>query len=534
MVVARRNGGDMDLPKATRRKVLGLLKNGVNSVTYDELLAAVPEVEESPVFEAVVSFLEKRGVELLEEPLVGEAPGDLSDSTPQGAEDDLDPEIKAEVTRRRLEDPVRMYFSQVASIPLLSREEEVALARELEESRELVCSLVLGSVFGQRRAAALFELIGERKIAPEKVFEVSLGEKGSRKRFMTRLERDLRTVQENLRFLEARGGKTGGGAPSEEERRITANHNVFAGYRFKSRYPRKWAREFLDAVRELQGGEARGDESAECDPRLRDLTFESREELSRRAAALTEAVERHESAKGRLSAANLRLVVSIAKRYRNRGLSFVDLIQEGNAGLMRACEKFEYRKGHRFSTYATWWIRQSVSRALSEKSRMVRLPSYLAESLNKMGQVARKITVETGREPTRKDIADRLGLPEQDIQKLVKLSKTPVSLSAPVGDQEESTLADFLEGKTVARPSETVDREALRERIDQALDRLSLREREVIKARFGLGGDRALTFEELGKKFKVSRERMRQIELRALAKLKSPLVSRGLEGFLDS
>ena len=252
-----------------------------------------------------------------------------------------------------------------------------------------------------------------------------------------------------------------------------------------------------------------------------------------RAREITVQFNRYESAKGGLSSGNLRLVVSVAKKYRGRGLSFLDLIQEGNTGLMRACEKYEYRKGYKFSTYATWWIRQAISRAIAEKSRMVRLPVYMSETMSKLGGVSREHLQKKGRRPDIHEIAEELDIPAEELEAMLRLSRSPVSLSTPIGTEDDSTFGDFLEDHRIESPAEALSISALKGRMGNILETLSLREREVIKMRFGIGRDSTFTLEELGKKFKVTRERIRQIEIRALKKLRHPVRSRNLEGFLD-
>ncbi len=536
-------------PESWQERLLELLE-GRSSITFEEVASLGPVVEDEATFEEALAFLEERGIKVCEEESeAAAAPQDLEEElgaltveeSPEPAET-LYEEDTAELAQAQLEDPIRQYFSQVSEVPLLTHEEEIALAKEIEAAREQLRELLLTSRFGLVRAVELFELVWEREIPPEKAFELKMNERGNRRRLHEQLAEDLgclkavfEACEEDAKTLRRIGRDTPEGIEIKERiaKRLAEACEVVGPYKLKPYHLRKWAEEYLQTAASLRTEYAESGQLDLEDPRLKLLTYGTWQEVVHRAEQLQSALDRLRAAKGKLSAANLRLVVSIAKRYRNRGLPFLDLIQEGNAGLMRACEKYDYRKGHRFSTYATWWIRQAVTRALAEKARMVRLPSYLAESLNRLGSISRKILEETGEEPTRKAIAERLGVPEEEVRKMLKVSRPPISLSTPVGDSEENTFGDFLEQRNAPPPSAGCDRSALRERLNEALKRLSLREQAVIRARFGLDDEGSLTFEELGKKFKVSRERMRQIELRALRKLRDPLIRYDLEGFLE-
>ncbi len=261
--------------------------------------------------------------------------------------------------------------------------------------------------------------------------------------------------------------------------------------------------------------------------------LEDYESLCNRLEAINRRAEKYEDAKKELSSSNLRLVVSIAKKYRNRGLSFLDLIQEGNTGLMKAVEKYEYRRGYKFSTYATWWIRQAITRAIADQARTIRIPVHMIEMMSKIRNVERDLFQEKGREPTVQEIARAAGIEAKEVQRILKAANHPISLDKNIGDGEDSSFGDFVEDKRVVDPAWEASRNMLRERIEDVLNTLTEREREIIKLRYGLIDGCTYTLEEVGKRFNVTRERVRQIEAKAIKKLQHPVRRRKLAGFVE-
>ena len=485
---------------------------------------------------------------------------------------DFEEAVAEESRGTRVDDPVRMYLSQMGSIPLLSREEEVRLAKKVETTRMIFRRRCLENDYIVAQAAELLRLVQTGELPFDRTMRISTAENNARERITARIPGNLATIQQLLQLNRqdweghVAALAAGDGVKAEEiSRRLGARRRRVAMLTEElclrtgriiplMRKLRSIAKKMLDLDNEIkaatgQGGKIKSKKHArkiesyaqediqvlreELDG-LKSLVLEDPQSLHRRLRDLTTVFWEYEQAKRDLSGGNLRLVVSIAKKYRNRGLSFLDVIQEGNTGLMRAVDKYEYKRGYKFSTYATWWIRQAITRAIADHARTIRVPVHMIETMTKLRNIQKAFLQELGREPTVDELAERAGLTSAETRRVLKISRHPVSLDRPVGESEDSYFGDFLEDENASTPSDAAANEMLRSRIEAVLKTLTYREREIIKLRYGIGDGYTYTLEEVGRIFKVTRERVRQVEAKAIRKLQHPVRARKLQGFVET
>jgi len=454
-----------------------------------------------------------------------------------------------------IDDPVRIYLMQMGEIPLLSRREEITAAKHIERSRTSFRHAVLATDYVLQAAITLLEKIRDGRLRLDRTVEVSVTNVREKRHIMGLLEPNLRTLGHLMRrnqadFQVAINKRRRKRERRQAWRRLVSRRNKAVrlieeiGLRTQRLHPPlaqlKEISRRMDVLSEelarLRRNRQAADRVAEIRKELRYLmriTLESPSTLRRRVANTIELQYEYDAAKRSLSAGNLRLVVSIAKRYRNRGLSFLDLIQEGNTGLMRAVDKFEHARGYKFSTYATWWIRQAITRAIADQSRTIRVPVHMIETMSRVRTVTRDLLQQNGCEPTVEETARAAGLSIDETSCVLQMSRQPLSLDQPVSDHEDSYFGEFLEDYREDDPLYDMNQDLLKSRIADALAGLNYREREIIRLRYGLADGYTYTLEEVGKIFSVTRERVRQIEAKAVRKLQHPVRSRKLSGFLD-
>ena len=514
-------------------------------VTYDELNKVLPEDVVSPdKLDAVLQKMDDLGIEMVE---TSEEEGAKEDGPEPSDEErefegpvEREPKVKGETAR--IDDPVRLYLTQMGEIPLLTRDEELRLAARIEMTRKRFRTKVLESPVAVVDAIQILEDVKNGDAAFDRTLKSDHSEDIPKFEVLERLpsiiEQLRRTLFDSHECFERQNDpRRGAKERRKAARQLRLNQRrcveLLEGMNIQTKKIKPMMEKLESLSQKLDEIGRRPDGAMKAEfEKTRLQTLEGPDELRARCRDIRERFDDYEKTKRKLSSGNLRLVVSIGKKYRNRGLSFLDVIQEGNTGLMKAVEKYEYRRGYKFSTYATWWVRQAITRAIADQARTIRVPVHMIEAMTKIRQVSRRLTQENGREPSLEEIAEASGVSLEETQRVLKISKYPISLDRPVGEGDDSDFGSFLEDASIESPVASASHQMLRQRIEETLQALTFREREIIKLRYGLGVGYTYTLEEVGKIFKVTRERVRQIEAKSLRKLQHPLRSRMLEGFM--
>jgi len=512
-------------------------------LTYEQVDAYLPdEIDNADHAAKLLDMLDGLHVKLVD----GKPPREL-EATDIGDGDDSRVQLLADDLPKLTDDPIRMYLSQMCRIPLLTREEEILLAKKIELTRKRFRRNLLRNFSALEATVETLQKVHDSQLPFDRTIKVSLTERRTKEQVSARMPHNLST----LRCLMEQ--------QREDFKRLTRRSTVDSDRQAaRSRYLRRRhkmlqlteemslrTRRVLPLVDQLEEKSRRmdhlkrhlaelrksGSSAAQMAPTRQELhdlmqkMLEGPGSLHRRCRELREQIKEFDRVKRELSSGNLRLVVSIAKKYRNRGLSFLDLIQEGNTGLMRAVDKYEYRRGFKFSTYATWWIRQAITRAIADQARTIRIPVHMIDVLSKLQQTAKRLQHELRRLPTHEETAEAAGISLEESLHVLDIGRTPVSLDRPIGEGEDCSFGEFIEDAHTDNPLNLANNGLLREKIEELLKTLTYREREIVRLRYGLADGYCYTLEEVGRIFKVTRERVRQIEAKAVSKLQNPVRS---------
>ena len=516
-------------------------------LTYEDINEVLPEsVVDAEDLDSYLLLLKEMGIEVIDSSEVEKRKKEPVKSGASARAERFD----------MFDDPIRMYLHQMGQVQLLTREQEVEICKRIEEA-EIKCRLLFNrfAVAGRMYLTHVDSLESGSERFDRIIQDKFVDSRGDYIKGLPRVKKDILATQANLNKVYAVLKKAGNKAAEKRaHQKIEVLRDKLASLCNKLCFKQKAVEAMAFAATEEHYNEyrrcvaevekhsktrknKRRDEIISGLNRQMRKLFDSacmqKDEFETSFKALKSAMRDGEIARTEMVEANLRLVISIVKKYMNRGLSFLDLIQEGNTGLMKAVEKFEYKRGYKFSTYATWWIRQAATRAIADQARTIRIPVHMIETINKLLRVQKRLVQELGREPTPEEAADEMGMPVERVRAVYKMAQQPISLQSPVGDGDDAHFGDFIEDKSAENPSEMTAYSLLKERLKNVLHTLTSREREVLNLRFGLSDGYSRTLEEVGKQFTVTRERIRQIEAKALRKLRHPIRLRKLEGFLE-
>jgi len=507
-------------------------------LTYDDVNDVLPKdlVDPGDV-EAILDRLRKMEFDIIDASEV-----DSYRDRKKDADDDTG--TKADQKLDILDDPVRMYLKQMGQVPLLTREQEVEISKRIEDAENAANAELHKFGFVANCYLELADRLGRGKERFDRIIQDKKIE--SRERYLRalpKLSEQVRNLHEEndiiFRKLQAKNPRGKKKLIESFEKNLISITRLYNRFYYKQKVVEDFNAEVEEHQKKLWKYERKlktNPEDKEFETKVREiqqLSWHKVEDFIISRKGLRQRTREAYQAKTEMVEANLRLVISIAKKYTNRGLSFLDLIQEGNMGLMKAVEKFEYRRGYKFSTYATWWIRQAITRSIADQARTIRIPVHMIETINKLMRVQKQLVQEYGREPSPDEIAEEIHLPVERVRTVLKMAQQPISLQAPVGDSDDTSFGDFIEDKAAENPMEEAGFAMLKEKIGDVLDTLTEREREVLEQRFGLKDGYSRTLEEVGRQFQVTRERIRQIEAKALRKMRHPTRIRKLEGFIE-